>query len=163
MQKETPARAREGQPSSPLAARSRRWWDRTYRVGTLLALALVVCAIGGSDARGQRTGQVQRVIDLNGPWQVEQGNMEDVPRAFAHEVVVPGLLDMARPPFHDVGKPIPASGVLVPAHVHARGPVPDDLLKLHKVSSSRETRPTGSTSSCRATSRSGPRASLSAS
>ncbi len=48
------------------------------------------------------------MISLDGPWQVEQGEMEAVPSAFTHTVVVPGLLDMARPAFTEVGKHSPA-------------------------------------------------------
>ena len=46
----------------------------------------------------------RQVIDLNGTWQVEQGEMDTVPAKFTHTVPVPGLLDMAQPPFREVGK-----------------------------------------------------------
>ncbi|MFI5454496.1 MAG: glycoside hydrolase family 2 TIM barrel-domain containing protein [Isosphaerales bacterium] len=52
--------------------------------------------------------QPRRVINLDGLWQVEQGGMEGMPAAFTHTVAVPGLLDMARPAFSDVGKPCTA-------------------------------------------------------
>ena len=48
--------------------------------------------------------KTRRVLDLNGTWQVEQGQMQAVPTAFTHTVVVPGLIDMAQPSFTEVGK-----------------------------------------------------------
>ena len=44
------------------------------------------------------------VIDLNGPWQVEQGDLAISPETYGHSVPVPGLVDMAQPGFADVGK-----------------------------------------------------------
>jgi hypothetical protein len=47
----------------------------------------------------------RKLVDLSGAWQVEQGSMEIVPSAFRHTVIVPGLIDMAAPPFDGVGRP----------------------------------------------------------
>ena len=52
-----------------------------------------------------KADNARRVLDLNGTWQVEQGELQAVPLAFTHTVTVPGLIDMARPSFTEVGKP----------------------------------------------------------
>ncbi len=49
----------------------------------------------------------RRVIRLDGIWQVQQGALGEVPKEFAATVPVPGLVDMARPAFQDVGKKSP--------------------------------------------------------
>jgi beta-galactosidase len=46
----------------------------------------------------------RRVIDLNGTWQVAEGPMDTIPTQFEHTVPVPGLVDMAKPAFAEVGK-----------------------------------------------------------
>jgi len=46
----------------------------------------------------------RRVINLNGVWQVAEGTMDTVPSQFEHAVPVPGLVDMAKPAFEEVGK-----------------------------------------------------------
>jgi beta-galactosidase len=46
----------------------------------------------------------RRVIDLNGTWQVADGAMDAMPKQFEHTVPVPGLIDMAKPAFTEVGK-----------------------------------------------------------
>jgi len=40
---------------------------------------------------------------LDGPWQIGEGGMDASPPSFDHQVPVPGLVDMARPAFEDVG------------------------------------------------------------
>ena len=52
--------------------------------------------------RGVTTNR--RVIDLNGTWQVAEGTMDSIPQQFEHTVPVPGLVDMAKPAFAEVGK-----------------------------------------------------------
>jgi hypothetical protein len=44
------------------------------------------------------------VIDLDGTWQVAEGTMDSIPKQFEHTVPVPGLVDMAKPAFAEVGK-----------------------------------------------------------
>jgi beta-galactosidase len=46
----------------------------------------------------------RRIINLNGTWEVAQGPMDSIPDHFGHTVPVPGLIDMARPAFDQVGK-----------------------------------------------------------
>ena len=64
--------------------------------GILLSIGIAAWADDVSSPR--------RVVLLDGTWQVEQGGMESAPKEFKHTVVVPGLLDMAQPPFAEVGK-----------------------------------------------------------
>ena len=101
----TPGRATEKQPSLSTVVSSRPRWIGPCRAVALLVL--VSWAAGGAVVGANGPAEPRRVIDLNGLWQVEQGDLENVPVAFAHEVAVPGLLDMARPPFRNVGKVSP--------------------------------------------------------
>ncbi|MCE5269147.1 MAG: hypothetical protein LLG00_14825, partial [Planctomycetaceae bacterium] len=77
----------------------------------------------------------RHVVSLDGTWQVEQGNMETMPKHFAHTVAVPGLMDMAQPAFTEVG----TKSKLREAFWYRRtftidGPVPSiALLNVHKV------------------------------
>jgi len=45
----------------------------------------------------------RKVLCLDGEWQIAQGDLESVPKDFAHVVPVPGLVDMAMPRFKQVG------------------------------------------------------------
>ncbi len=46
----------------------------------------------------------RKVISLDGSWEIEEGSFGTVPRSFSHKVAVPGLVDLAQPPFQEVGK-----------------------------------------------------------
>jgi len=45
----------------------------------------------------------RRVISLDGSWEIAEGSMDSIPKAFEHKVPVPGLVDMAEPVFAEVG------------------------------------------------------------
>jgi hypothetical protein len=45
----------------------------------------------------------RRTLSLDGRWQIAEGALNAVPAKFEHEVVVPGLVDMANPPFVQPG------------------------------------------------------------
>lgn len=45
----------------------------------------------------------RQVVCLNGTWQVAEGSLDRVPERFDRQAPVPGLVDMARPAFPDVG------------------------------------------------------------
>lgn len=45
----------------------------------------------------------RQVISLNGSWQVAEGTLNAPPAQYTHHVPVPGLIDMARPAFADLG------------------------------------------------------------
>ncbi|MEK7677329.1 MAG: glycoside hydrolase family 2 TIM barrel-domain containing protein [Verrucomicrobiota bacterium] len=65
---------------------------------TTLALAGLFCA-SLSAAPGRFTQS------LDGPWQIEDGKSPtEIPAAFTHTVPVPGLANLAKPPFPDVDK-----------------------------------------------------------
>ena len=49
----------------------------------------------------------RHIINLNGTWEVADGEMDSVPAVFEHKVPVPGLIDMAEPAFEEVGKKSP--------------------------------------------------------
>ena len=76
-------------------------------------LFLGIMAMTGAVMMGQRTlvkasksqtkSELRRVISLNGSWQIAQGGMDKIPGVFSQTVPVPGLVDMASPPFKEVG------------------------------------------------------------
>lgn len=74
-----------------------------YRIiltGSLLLLSVLPRQMTrAADAAPPRT-----VLSLDGTWQIEQGKMDSAPTELLHTVVVPGLVDMAQPPFTEVGK-----------------------------------------------------------
>lgn len=70
------------------------------RFGTVAWMAVIVCAwiFSQGPCFAERT-----VISLDGNWQIEQGTRDRIPTAFSHTVPVPGLVDLARPAFTEVG------------------------------------------------------------
>jgi hypothetical protein len=76
----------------------------------------------------------RQVVCLNGTWEIEQGSTQSQPPAFSHTVVVPGLIDMAKPAFVDVGKKSPLRQAFWYRHTfRLDGPVPTvAVLKIHK-------------------------------
>lgn len=70
-----------------------------------LPLAVIFSAIAASTTvAGLRPEAPRQVIALDGPWQVGQGNLDTPPSSFDHTVPVPGLIDLAKPAFDEVGK-----------------------------------------------------------
>lgn len=66
---------------------------------TLIGLLLLACLTSAQSASVKR-----RVISLDGRWQIAQGGMTDAaPSAFDRTIPVPGLVDMAKPAFTEVG------------------------------------------------------------
>jgi len=103
--------------------------------GPLLISALALALAIAADARASTKPLApRRVVSLDGTWQVEQGAMDRRPEAFSHTVVVPGLLDMARPAFRDVGKKSPQRAAFWYRRTFAlQGPIPAvAVLKIHK-------------------------------
>jgi len=76
----------------------------------------------------------RQVISLNGTWEVEQGTMDSIPEAFSRTIAVPGLLDMAKPAFDEVGKVSTQREAFWYRRTFSiGGPVPEiALLKIHK-------------------------------
>lgn len=46
----------------------------------------------------------RQVMCLDGSWGIAEGSLETLPTVFDHQVPVPGLVDMAEPPFQGVGE-----------------------------------------------------------
>ena len=98
----------------------------------MIITAWTVLAVTASADGGRKT------VSLDGTWQIAEGSMVELPRAFSHEVPVPGLADMAVPAFEDVGfrEKDPRREAFWYRHtVTIEGPVPAvALLKIHKAS-----------------------------
>ncbi len=101
---------------------------------SLLVLLIVTAVAGRNAIASLKPLPPRQVVNLDGPWQIEQGGMETAPLAFSHTVVVPGLVDMAQPAFAEAGK----KSDLRQAFWYRRtfkldGPVPAvAILKIHK-------------------------------
>jgi hypothetical protein len=108
---------------------------RYDHVGRAWGWALVIGLAVTQDSRGSNAPEApRRLISLDGVWQVAEGSLETPPTAYDRTVVVPGLDDMAAPPFSEVGVP----SAHRQAFWHRRtfqveGPVPAVArLKIHK-------------------------------
>jgi hypothetical protein len=44
-----------------------------------------------------------RIISLDGAWAIADGDMNRAPQVFDHKVAVPGLVDLAKPAFTEMG------------------------------------------------------------
>ena len=66
-----------------------------------VSLILIITALAGVCATAQ--GAKRQVISLDGLWQIAQGSMDKQPTAYKARVPVPGLVDMAKPAFEQVG------------------------------------------------------------
>lgn len=70
------------------------------RIMRTVSFALVLAGFAWSRpgyAGGRQT------IPLDGTWQIAEGRLDAVPEKFEREAVVPGLVDMAKPPFVEPG------------------------------------------------------------
>lgn len=65
-----------------------------------LALMIALCMLSGAVARAEAG---RRTILLDGTWSVAEGTMDKIPARFDRQAPVPGLADMATPPFEAVG------------------------------------------------------------
>ncbi|MPY87906.1 MAG: hypothetical protein GEU99_08300 [Luteitalea sp.] len=70
----------------------------------LLSAVPIADGVFARSATAQPNQPLRRIVDLNGIWQVAEGQMATVPTTFPRTVPVPGLIDMAAPGFEDVGK-----------------------------------------------------------
>lgn len=61
-------------------------------------LTLAVLVVAGSLTWGHAAA-LRRTISLDGNWQIAEGGREVIPSEFSRTVPVPGLVDMATPPF----------------------------------------------------------------
>ncbi len=102
-----------------------QWVFRGMIITAWAALAVTASAEGG-----------RKTVSLDGTWQIAEGSMAEVPRAFSHEAPVPGLADMAVPAFEGVGpkdKDPRRDAFWYRRTLAIDGPVPAvALLKIHK-------------------------------
>ena len=68
-----------------------------------LAATLFALLMLAGLARTGLAAEGRRVICLDGTWQIAEGSMDQMPTSFGRKVPVPGLVDMAQPPFEGVG------------------------------------------------------------
>ena len=68
---------------------------------TVILVAAILCF--GWPAKGAAAELARRVVSLDGTWDIGEGKMDVPPESFEHKVPVPGLVDMATPPFVDPG------------------------------------------------------------
>jgi len=79
-------------------------------------------------------GDLRWILPLDGAWDVEQGGLGAAPAQFTHTIAVPGLLDMATPPFPEVGvNSGRRQAFWYRKKFSVTGPIPDvAVLKVHK-------------------------------
>lgn len=113
-------------------------WESAVRtpdpLRRILLVSAFVLALGLDATASTKPLAPRRVVSLDGTWQVEQGALDRRPAAFAHTVVVPGLVDMAVPAFQDVGKKSPLRQAFWYRRTFTvEGPLPTvAVLKVHK-------------------------------
>lgn len=73
--------------------------DRSCWLVVLISLVLLETA-RGHNAFGE---EQRRTIPLDGTWELAQGPLATPPEQFPHQVPVPGLVDLARPPLEEIG------------------------------------------------------------
>jgi len=102
-----------------------------YRSPLILFVAFISSAIFPETG----SGKSDRVISLDGSWEITQGKADVLPSVFGHLVPVPGLIDMAEPPFSEVGIKSERREVFwYKRKFRLNQPLPDFvILKIHKV------------------------------
>ncbi len=80
----------------------------TSEFNTLRAVVMLACAAGAlpiSQADSETGPDTRRqVLSLNGTWQIASGAMDEPPSEFDRTISVPGVVDMAEPPFDSIGR-----------------------------------------------------------
>jgi hypothetical protein len=91
-----------------------------------LGLGLATQTVFAAEARS--------VVSLDGEWRIAEGGLDKPPAEFAHRVPVPGLVDMAKPAFAEVGrKSEKRQAFWYRREFTLKRPVPEvALLKIHK-------------------------------
>jgi hypothetical protein len=76
----------------------------------------------------------RRTVPLDGTWEIAEGSMDRAPDRFDRKVPVPGLADMAEPPFEEVGvKSAKREAFWYRRTFRMEGPIPATaVLKVHK-------------------------------
>ncbi|MHC4719699.1 MAG: glycosyl hydrolase 2 galactose-binding domain-containing protein, partial [Planctomycetota bacterium] len=106
---------------------------KAYRKFFMLLLAGLAMLLNDKAACAEDTG-ARRLISLDGTWEITQGSMDSVPNRFEHTVPVPGLVDMAKPFFAEVGrKSEKREAFWYRRTFTVEGPIPAvAILKIHK-------------------------------
>ncbi len=71
-----------------------------------LTAVLCLTVFSGLSWGSEPVTETRKTILLDGTWQVAEGKLDVMPKAFDHKVPVPGLLDLASPPFETPGNVI---------------------------------------------------------
>ncbi len=110
---------------------------QSWRYVVFGALLFGLCLFRGRGALAAQSSAPRReTISLDGLWEIAEGAMEPIPAVFDRRVPVPGLADLAKPPFVEAGTP--QSGRHRRAFWYRRsflleGPTPASVrLKIHK-------------------------------
>jgi len=78
---------------------------RSFLTAVVFAAAVLAPAlVGGPAMAGAAAEAPRRVVSLGGTWQIAAGSPEAQPAEFARTIPVPGVVDMATPPFENVGR-----------------------------------------------------------
>ena len=72
-----------------------------------MRLLTIIVAAGIALSSGSVIAAARQLVALDGEWQIAEGTMDTRPASFGHRVPVPGLLDMAKPAFTEVGHKSP--------------------------------------------------------
>lgn len=96
----------------------------------MLLTAMLQFGLGQS----ARAAEGRQTLSLDGTWQIAEGTMNEVPKSFERTVPVPGLVDMARPAFEEVGvKSTRREAFWYRREFKVDGPIPAvAVLKIHK-------------------------------
>ncbi|MHC4404356.1 MAG: glycoside hydrolase family 2 TIM barrel-domain containing protein, partial [Planctomycetota bacterium] len=76
----------------------------SFALGVLALTTLVQLVIEGSALGGTSAEPPRKAISLNGTWQIASGSPDRRPEQFDRTIPVPGVVDMATPPFDNVGR-----------------------------------------------------------
>jgi len=74
--------------------------NRTHQTLHLTLLLLLTASVSNA------AETFRQVLKLDGTWQVAEGKLDQLPADFDHTIPVPGLLDMATPPFKTPGSTV---------------------------------------------------------
>ncbi len=96
------------------------------------AIVLLAVFLGGLHVHSLAANRT--VVSLDGEWEMAEGGWDKIPDRFEHRAPVPGLADMATPPFSQVGETNqPRAAFWYRKTFQIRGKVPEVAsLKLHK-------------------------------
>ncbi|MHB1033656.1 MAG: glycoside hydrolase family 2 protein [Pirellulales bacterium] len=106
-----------------------------FKRNTRCWLAFLVLLLSASVAEASTKPLAPRqVISLDGEWQIGEGTLDAAPKEFPGTVAVPGLVDMAKPAFQEVGKKSPRRQAFWYRRTFTvAGAIPEvALLKIHK-------------------------------